>query len=80
MSEEEKAEYYRMTFRRGDTVIFRYASIDFQSYRYWASASSDIAFGQNPFMNPPPILSNIEGKNVVGVWCGYASTIDTLYY
>ena len=80
MSETEREAYYRMTFRRGDTVVFRYAAIDYPSFRYWASAGSDIAFGQNPFMNPTPIISNIRGKNVLGVWCGYASQIDTLFY
>jgi len=80
MTEQERREYYRMSFRPGDTVFFKYASIDFPSYQFWSSAGSDIAFGQNPFMSPTPVISNIKGKNVLGVWCGYAATIDTLFY
>lgn len=80
MSQEEKAEYYSMTFKPGDTILLKYAKIDYQSYQYWSSASSEISFGQNPFMSPTPIRSNIEGKDVLGVWCGYAMKIDTLYY
>lgn len=80
MSHDEQAEYYSMNFKPGDTVILKYAKMDYPSYQYWSSASSDISFGQNPFISPTPIKSNIEGKNVLGVWCGYAMKIDTLYY
>lgn len=80
MSDEELAEYYRLTYRPGDTVIVKHTAIDFDSYRFWLSASSEISFGQNPFMNPSPVISNIQGENTIGVWSGFASKMDTLIY
>ncbi|MCQ2287426.1 MAG: DUF4249 domain-containing protein [Bacteroidales bacterium] len=80
LTDEERAEYTRMTFRPGDTVFLRYSAIDYTAYRFWSSASSDIMFGQNPFLNPTPIESNIKGDNVLGVWCGYASQVQTLIF
>lgn len=80
MEANPESDYYRMTFRPGDTVEFRYAAIDYQSYRFWSSANSDIVFGQNPFLSPTPICSNIAGENVMGVWCGYASKTMSLVF
>ncbi|MBO4231889.1 MAG: DUF4249 domain-containing protein, partial [Bacteroidales bacterium] len=80
MSEEEEKEYYRMTFRPGDTVVLRSSAIDYNSYRFWSSAGSDIIFGQNPFLSPAPIISNIKGNDVLGVWCGFAAQYDTLVF
>lgn len=80
MSEEELAEFYRLSFRPGDTIMVKRTAIDYDCYRFWLSASAEITFGQNPFMNPAPIISGIQGDNVIGVWSGYASKIDTLIY
>ena len=80
MSDEELTEYYRLTYRPGDTVLVKHTAIDEDSYKFWLSASSEITFGQNPFMNPSPIVSGIKGDDVIGVWSGYASKIDTLIY
>ena len=80
MSDEEKSEFTRMTFRPGDTVVLRSSAIDYNSYRFWSSAGSDIIFGQNPFLSPAPIISNIKGENVLGVWCGFAAQYDTLVF
>ncbi|MBO4481550.1 MAG: DUF4249 domain-containing protein [Bacteroidales bacterium] len=80
MSDEELSEFYRLTYRPGDTVLVKHTTIDEDSYKFWLSASNEITFGQNPFMNPSPIVSGIKGENVIGVWSGYASKIDTLIY
>lgn len=80
MVQNNAMDYYRVTFRPGDTVEFRYAAIDYPSYKFWSSANSDIVFGQNPFLSPTPICSNIVGPNVIGVWCGYASNKRTLIF
>ena len=80
MSDEELSEFYRLTYRPGDTVLIKHTTIDEESYKFWLSASNEITFGQNPFMNPTPIVSGIKGENVMGVWSGYASKIDTLIY
>lgn len=80
MSDEEIQEYYRMTYRKGDTVYLKTSLLDYDGFQYWSAMSYPLIFGQNPFMSPPPIPCNISGPNVIGVWCGYASTIDTMYY
>ncbi len=80
MSDEEAAEFYRVGYRPGDTVFIKTSLMDYSSYQFWSTISNELTFGQNPFMSPSPIVSNINGENVIGVWTGYASTIDTLYY
>ena len=80
MTDEEEADFYRITYRPGDTIYIKTSMLDYSGYRFWSTISNELSFGQNPFMTPAPIISNINGDNAMGVWCGYASTIDTLYY
>lgn len=83
LSEQERREYYRPYFRPGDTVFVKYSLMDYPSYRFWSTATTEISFGQNVFMSPPPIASNIKsssGEKVLGSWCGYAAKIDMLIY
>lgn len=78
MSEEALRNYYRMTYIPGDTIYVKHCLIDYNSYQYWTTGGTNAAYGQNPFMNPAPVISNIQGAS--GVWCGYAAKIDTLIY
>ena len=80
MTDEEKDEFYRMTYRKGDTVYMKTSLLDYESYLYWSAMTYELSVGQNPFMSPAPVPCNIKGENVIGNWCGFASTIDTLYY
>lgn len=80
MSPEEEAEYYRITYRKGDTIYLKTSIIDYESYQFWSAMTYGLAVGQNPFMSPAQIPFNIQGDDVIGIWSGYASTIDTLYY
>ena len=83
MSEEELSEYYRLTYRPGDTVFVKYSLLDYNSYHFWSTISSEITFGQNPFMSPAPIEGNVicsSGEAVLGSWCGYASQMDTMIF
>jgi len=76
MTERELRRYMRMNYRIGDTVYLKYARLDEPSFRFWQSAGGEITFGQNPFMSPNPIQSNITcstGEKCLGVWCGSAS-------
>jgi len=79
-TDEEESDFYRITYRPGDTIYIKTSMLDYPAYRFWSTISNELSFGQNPFMSPAPIISNISGDNAMGVWCGYASTIDTLYY
>jgi len=75
MTERERRRYMRMNYRTGDTVYLKYARLDESGFRFWQSASGEITFGQNPFMSPNPIISNIKcstGEKCLGVWCGAA--------
>ena len=80
MSDEEKDEFYRMAYRKGDTIYMKTSLLDYESYLYWSAMTYELSVGQNPFMSPVPVPCNIKGENVIGNWCGFASTIDTLYY
>lgn len=80
MSDEEKDEFYRMTYRKGDTIYMKTSLLDYESYLYWSAMTYELSVGQNPFMSPAPVPCNIKGENVIGNWSGFASTIDTLYY
>lgn len=80
MTDEEKDEFYRMTYRKGDTIYMKTSLLDYESYLYWSAMTYELSVGQNPFMSPAPVPCNIKGENVIGNWCGFASTIDTLYY
>jgi hypothetical protein len=83
MTEQERRRYFRMDYRLGDTVYLRYARLEESAYRFWQSASSELTFGQNPFMSPTPIISNIKcdtGEECLGVWCGSAVSEKVLIF
>ena len=80
MTEEEQKEYFRVSYRPGDTVYVKYGLIDYDSYQFWNTGGNNASLGQNPFTNPAPTISNIKGENVTGVWCGYASKTERLVY
>ena len=76
MDEQERRRYFRMDYRLGDTVYLKYARLEESAYRFWQSAGGEITFGQNPFMSPTPIISNIKcntGEKCLGAWCGSAA-------
>jgi len=81
MSEREMRRYLRMNYRTGDTVYLKYARLDYGGFRFWLSANGELTFGQNPFMSPTPIISNITsntGEKCLGVWCGMAAKEERL--
>jgi len=80
MSEREYQEYTRLTFRPGDTVYVKHSLIDYNTYRFMMTGGTEAIMGSNPFTNPAPVASNIQGKGVLGAWCGYASKVDTLVW
>jgi hypothetical protein len=75
MTDKERRRYFRMNYRFGDTVYMKYARLDFEAYQFWQSINGELTFGQNPFMSPSPVISNIKcstGEKCLGVWCGAA--------
>lgn len=80
LSEEERQAQRRITFRPGDTVYVKHSQMDHNSYRFMLTGGTEAIMGTNPFTNPAPVISNIEGENALGAWCGFASKIDTLVW
>jgi len=83
MSEQEMRRYMRMNYRAGDTVYLKYSRLDFGSYQFWQTSTGELTFGQNPFMSPTPIVSNITcntGEKCLGVWCGSAANERVLIF
>jgi len=80
MTDEQRLNYNRLTFRPGDTVYVKYSLMDYNSYRFMVTGGSEAIMGSNPFTNPAPVASNIEGENVLGAWCGFASKVDRIVW
>jgi hypothetical protein len=78
MTREEREEFYRSTFRRGDTVIVRSTLIDVDSYKYWFTMQLDM--GGSPMMEPGVHKTNLKGNNVTGIWSGYHARYDTIVF
>ncbi len=72
---DDKLQYLNYYFGAGDTVIYKYTTMDFPHYNFWYTAEWEISSGGNPFTSPAPVRSNIDGA--IGVWGGYGSRIDT---
>jgi hypothetical protein len=64
-------------FKQGDTIIVKFCAIDRSNFVFWRDVETQVSNNGNPFSNPAPIHSNINGG--LGVWGGYAATYDTIY-
>ena len=80
LSEEDRENFSRMSFRPGDTVYVKHTQIDHHTYLYLLSAGTEAAYGSNPFTNPLPVVSNFDSDRVLGHWSGFAAKIDTLVW
>ncbi len=63
-------------FWRGDTVVLKWCSIDFDTYDFWRTLEFDSGT-DGPFSSATLVQTNINGG--LGIWCGYGSSYDTLY-
>ncbi|MDR1458967.1 MAG: DUF4249 domain-containing protein [Bacteroidales bacterium] len=79
-SKEERENYYRSTFRVGDTVYVKSTLTDKATQEYWFPLQTDISMGMNPFLTPGTYPTNIQGENVSGIWSGYHARYDTIRY
>jgi hypothetical protein len=80
MSRAAREDYYRSTFKMGDTIHIKSALTDKAAIDYWFPLQTDIATGSNPFMTPGTYISNIKGENVTGIWSGYHTKYDTVRF
>lgn len=65
-------------FKKNDQVIVKFCTIGPNEYLFFRSYDANIISNGNPFAAPSNLQSNLQGKDVLGVWCGYNSYIDTL--
>lgn len=70
--QDENAYYYR----KGDTVVVKFTTLDSEHYQFWKTAEGAEASSGNPFAAPITPRSNIEGG--YGIWGGYGVSYDTL--
>lgn len=75
-SEKQDDEEERGYFKRGDTVVVKFASIDNNVYQYWRSFYNSIGNSGSPFASPANVRSNVKGG--LGVWAGYGNYLDTI--
>lgn len=66
----------RNFFKRGDTVVVKFCSIDYPHFLFWRTEETQMNSNGNPFGSPAPVESNIHGG--LGIWGGYAATFDTV--
>lgn len=60
-------------FQLGDTVKIKWSAIDKATYDFYNTLEFSILSTGNPFAAPTSIISNIKGKNVLGIWAGLGS-------
>jgi hypothetical protein len=75
-TKEDDENEEREFFKRGDTVIVRFCTIDRSIFQFWRDEETQVSNNGNPFANPAPVTSNINGG--LGVWGGYSITYDTV--
>lgn len=65
-------------FKLGDTIVVKFCSIDKGVYEFTETLEEQVLTAGNPFASPSNVPTNIEGKDVLGVWAGYGVTYDTI--
>ncbi len=75
-TKEDDENEERMFFKRGDTIIVRFCTIDRANFQFWRDEETQVSNNGNPFANPAPVSSNINGG--LGVWGGYSIAYDTI--
>ncbi len=63
-------------FKRGDTVVVKFASLGRKEYKFYESYANNVSSQGDLFSNPSNVVSNISGG--LGVWVGYGTSLDTV--
>jgi len=61
----------RRNFKIGETIIFKFCSIDYKYFLFLNSVENQISSNGNPFSSPSSIITNISG-NALGDWGAYS--------
>lgn len=70
-------EQFRGMYKRNDTVIVKFSSLDKQCYNFYQKKYVQINNGGNPFSIPINLPTNISG-GALGFWGGFSTTYYTL--
>jgi len=73
---EEDSNEENYFFKRGDTIVIKFCSIDRNVFEFWRTEESQVQSNGNPFGSPQPVTSNINGG--LGIWGGYSPAYDTI--
>ncbi len=76
--EENSNDPERGYYKRGDTVVVKFCTLGRKEYLFWFSYYLNKQSNGNPFSAPTNIQSTIVGQNVMGAFCGYSPSFDTL--
>lgn len=63
-------------FKKGDTIIVKFSTIDKGTYEFWRDAENQLGNNGSPFAVPANIKSNIQGGK--GLFATYSPTFDTI--
>lgn len=64
-------------YKRGDTIIVKFCTIDADAFNFWRSAETQSGNNGNPFSSVAFIKSTVKGG--LGVFTGYGASYDTIY-
>lgn len=75
--ETEEGEPPYWAFFVGEKVVVKFSSLDVVHYEFWKSVEQQYSSNGNPFAAPTTLKTNISG-DALGIWGGYAASIDTV--
>ena len=75
-SKEDDSNDEEFFFKRGDTIVLKFCSIDRNHFEFWRTEETQVQNNGNPFGSPAPLSGNIEGG--LGIWGGYSPFYDTI--
>lgn len=67
-------------FKNGDVIVVKFCNIGMKEYKFLRSRDASTLSNGNPFAAPSNVESNVYGENVIGLWCGYSPSYDTLVF
>jgi hypothetical protein len=65
-------------FKKGELVAVKFSTIGEAEFKFFRSYDQNVVSNGNPFAAPTNLQSNIQGQNVIGLWCGYNNFLDTV--
>ena len=80
MSQQQRDDYYRRFYKKGETVYVRSTLTDKATQEYWFELQTALSLGMTPFLEPSSYKSNITGERVTGIWSGYHARYDTITF